>query len=122
MPDQEWTILVDPGRVQQILINLLNNARQAVTDDGVIELHLYEKESELRIDVTDNGKGIREEEQSLVFERFFRGSNKKEKVRGLGLGLSFSKMMARALGGDLILTKSDANGSTFTLILPKISG
>jgi signal transduction histidine kinase len=119
MPQQEWTILVDPGRVQQILINLLNNARQAVGTGGIIELNLYEKETELCIDVIDNGKGISEEEQGLIFERFFRGSNKKQKVRGLGLGLSFSKMMARALGGDLILTKSDATGSTFTLSLPK---
>lgn len=122
MPEREWTILVDPGRVQQILTNLLNNARQAVAKDGVIELHLYETETELRLDVSDNGKGIREEEQSLVFERFFRGSNKKQKFRGLGLGLSFSRMMARALGGDLVLTKSDAQGTTFTLILPKLSG
>lgn len=119
IPEQQWVIPVDPGRVQQILINLLNNARQAIDADGRIELRLYETEGELRIDVTDNGKGIPENEQPLIFERFFRGSNKKDKVRGLGLGLSFSRIMARALGGDLILTKSDEQGSTFTLILPQ---
>ncbi|MGE7273340.1 HAMP domain-containing sensor histidine kinase [Brevibacillus panacihumi] len=119
IPEQQWVIPVDPGRVQQILINLLNNARQAIDADGRIELRLYETEGDLRLDVTDNGKGIPENEQPLIFERFFRGSNKKDKVRGLGLGLSFSRIMARALGGDLILTKSDEQGSTFTLILPK---
>lgn len=119
IPEQQWVVPVDPGRVQQILINLLNNARQAIDADGRIELRLYETEGDLRLDVTDNGKGIPENEQPLIFERFFRGSNKKDKVRGLGLGLSFSRIMARALGGDLILTKSDEHGSTFTLILPK---
>lgn len=119
MPAQEWVIPVDPGRVQQILINLLNNSRQAIDADGKIGLRLYETEADLRIDVTDNGKGIPENEQTLIFERFFRGSNKKDKVRGLGLGLSFSRIMARALGGDLILTHSGSSGSTFTLILPK---
>jgi len=121
MPEREWVVPVDPGRVQQILINLLNNARQAIDADGRIELHLYETDDDLRMDVTDNGKGIPETERTLIFERFFRGSNKKDKFRGLGLGLSFSRIMARALGGDLVLTKSDEQGSTFTLILPKNS-
>lgn len=119
IPEKQTTILVDPGRVQQILINLLNNARQAIGEGGKIELELYETPSDLRIDVKDNGQGIPEEEQSLIFERFFRGSNKKEKVRGLGLGLSYSRMIAKTLGGDLLLKESSTAGSTFTLILPK---
>lgn len=119
IPEKPFTMSVDPGRVQQILINLLNNARQAVGDAGEIELELYETPTDLRIDVKDNGQGIPENEQKLIFERFFRGSNKKDKVRGLGLGLSFSKMIAKALGGELVLKESTTAGSTFTLILPK---
>lgn len=119
IPEDEATILVDPGRVQQVLINLLNNAKQAGGNEGMIELVLYETPDDLRIDVKDGGQGIPADEQALVFERFFRGSNKKDKVRGLGLGLSFSRMIAKALGGDLILSQSSQTGSTFTLLLPK---
>lgn len=119
LPEKETIINVDPGRVQQVLINLLNNAKQAVGKEGTIKLVLYETDSDMRVDVKDDGQGIPMAEQSLVFERFFRGSNKKDKVRGLGLGLSFSRMIAKALGGDLILGESSPQGSTFTLILPK---
>jgi len=102
-----------------VLTNLLNNAKQAVGKKGTIKLVLYETDSDMRLDVKDDGQGIPLAEQSLVFERFFRGSNKKDKVRGLGLGLSFSRMIAKALGGDLVLGESSPQGSTFTLILPK---
>ena len=103
--------MTDPLRLQQILINLLNNSYQAIDDKGSISIIL----SERRIDVKDTGSGIPEEEQALVFERFFRGENKKLKVRGLGLGLPFSKMLARSLGANLILKESSPNGTTFSL-------
>ena len=107
--------MTDPLRLQQILINLLNNSYQAVDDEGTITLQLLEG----RIDVKDTGSGIPESEQALVFERFFRGEKKKLKVRGLGLGLSFSKMLARSLGADLILKESNRNGTTFSLVWEK---
>ncbi|WP_103106897.1 HAMP domain-containing sensor histidine kinase [Brevibacillus reuszeri] len=119
LPEKETIINIDPGRVLQVLTNLLNNAKQAVGKKGTIKLVLYETDADMRLDVKDDGQGIPLAEQSLVFERFFRGSNKKDKVRGLGLGLSFSRMIAKALGGDLILGESSPQGSTFTLILPK---
>lgn len=107
--------MTDPLRLQQILINLLNNSYQALGSVGTISIIL----SEDRIDVKDTGTGIPEEEQALVFERFFRGEKKKLKVRGLGLGLPFSKMLARALGADLVLKESDSRGTTFSIVWEK---
>jgi Signal transduction histidine kinase len=121
VPEKQLLLFVDSGRVQQILTNLLNNARQAVGKAGArgnIQLVMYETEHAVCIDVKDNGNGIPVEEQPLVFERFFRGSNKKDKVRGLGLGLSYSRLMAKALGGELVLASSSEQGSVFTLALP----
>lgn len=117
LPDENLVIETDAMRLQQILYNLFNNAKQAFSAGGRIDVFLYRQDEETRIDVKDNGMGIPEEEQDLVFERFFRGKGKKDKVRGLGLGLSFSKMMAKALGGDLVLKNSSQEGTTFTLIL-----
>lgn len=119
LPDEGLYSDTDPSRVQQIMINLLNNAKQVINEQGKINVTLYEKDGNIMIDVKDNGTGIPEEEQGLIFERFFRGKDKKHKVRGLGLGLTFSKMIAKALDGDLVLKESSENGSTFTLILPK---
>lgn len=94
------------------MINLLNNSYQALDAEGSISVVLTEN----RIDVTDKGSGIPVEAQPYVFERFFRGEKKKLKVRGLGLGLPFSKMLAKALQADLILKESSPHGTTFSII------
>jgi len=113
----EYTIhkMVDPLRLQQIIINLLNNSFQALGKSGSISIILFDG----GIDIKDTGSGIPEAEQAYVFERFFRGEKKKLKVRGLGLGLPFSKMLARALGGDLILLESSHQGTTFSVVWDK---
>lgn len=112
VPESPIFMDTDPLRLQQIMINLLNNAYQALEKKRSIAITLLEG----RIDVRDSGMGIPEEEQNYVFERFFRGEKKKLKVRGLGLGLPFSKMLARALGADLILKESTQKGTTFSII------
>ena len=111
---------IDALRMQQIIINLLNNAKQAIDDNGVIKIQLYEKDDqELGIDIVDNGRGIPKHEQEFIFEPFYRGENKKLKVRGLGLGLPYSKMLAKAQNGDLMLKESNEAGTTFTLYIKK---
>ncbi|MGM9931567.1 ATP-binding protein [Pradoshia sp.] len=118
-PEEDFEVYTDTLRLQQILINLLNNAKQAIQGDGKITITIHPTDGEwLAIDVQDNGTGIPDAEQDLIFERFYRGEEKKYKVRGLGLGLPFSKMLARAMGGDLKLLKSNGEGTTFTINLP----
>ncbi|MED1721946.1 HAMP domain-containing sensor histidine kinase [Brevibacillus parabrevis] len=116
-PAEPIIVNTDPLRVQQILYNLLNNAAQAMGSRGKIDVSLSVVGGEIRVDVKDTGQGIPEAEQPLIFERFYRGEEKKQVVRGLGLGLSFSKMIAQALGGRLLLAESSKDGSTFTLVL-----
>lgn len=118
-PDQPIYMDVDATRFQQIVINLLNNAKQAMieTDNATIEVTVNQKEDhKVTIDIFDNGHGIPSAEQDLIFERFFRGEEKKYKVRGLGLGLPFSKMLAQAMGSNLYLKETSLNGTTFTII------
>lgn len=97
------------------MINLLNNAYHALGKDGSISVSLSKK----AIEVFDTGSGIPEEEQPYIFERFFRGEKKKLKIRGLGLGLPFSRMLAKALGADLILKSSSPRGTTFSIVWKK---
>ncbi|MFS1517120.1 HAMP domain-containing sensor histidine kinase [Bacillus sp. SM2101] len=107
----------DPYRMQQIIINLLNNSKHASSKE--IEVKIYEPNKDfIAIDIIDSGCGIPLEEQSLIFERFYKGKVQKNTVRGLGLGLPISKLLANAQHGDLFLKESSNDGSTFTLLLP----
>ncbi|WP_010290483.1 sensor histidine kinase [Kurthia massiliensis] len=110
---------LDGVRFQQILTNLLTNAKQAMDGAGRINVTLIDDPQFIRMRVTDEGKGIPEAEQPFIFERFYRGENKKYAVRGLGLGLALSKMMAQSLKGDLKLVKSNETGTTFEVSLAK---
>lgn len=113
------TVNIDAIRFQQIFTNLLTNAEQAMKGLGNINVVLYDEKESVVITVSDHGQGIPKEEQDLVFERFYRGENKKYEVRGLGLGLPLSKMMAQSIHGDLHLVESSEKGTTFKLIIPK---
>ncbi|TNJ60480.1 HAMP domain-containing histidine kinase [Paenibacillus hemerocallicola] len=114
------TIWGDPLRIQQIVVNLLNNSNQAKAPDRPLNIavSLVSGGWFVEVAVTDNGYGIGESEREFVFERFFRGERKRQRIRGLGLGLTFSRMLARAQGGDLLLLHSSDEGSRFALRLP----
>ena len=112
-------VTVDLIRLQQIFTNLFNNAAQAMPHGGNLHIHVSEKNDDYWITVRDSGSGIAEKDQPYIFERFYRGENKKLSTRGLGLGLPLSKMMAKSLGGDLFLQASSPNGTAFALSLPK---
>ncbi|WP_431030177.1 ATP-binding protein [Lysinibacillus sp. LZ02] len=119
--EEDTHVQADLVRVQQILVNLLTNAEQAMDGSGNIHVSLQTDEQFIVVDVKDNGCGISLEEQPFIFERFYRGEQKKYKVRGLGLGLALSKMMAQSLGGDLVLIASTEQGTIFRLKLVKAS-
>ncbi|MFD2672145.1 sensor histidine kinase [Marinicrinis sediminis] len=109
----------DPVRTQQMIFNLLNNASQASISDGPLDIRLYiHTDGKAALDVIDQGKGIAPEDLPYIFERFYRGKDKKHMVKGLGLGLPFSLMLANAQGGDLFVKETSASGTVFTLTIP----
>jgi signal transduction histidine kinase len=121
VPHHPVRVTGDALRIQQIITNLLNNSAQAGhAERGIhIKVSLQSREDGYaEIKVTDNGIGIPPEEHELVFQRFYRGEDKKQSIRGLGLGLTFSKLLANGMGGDLELLASSGEGSTFVLRLP----
>jgi signal transduction histidine kinase len=116
----DWQVRIDPIRNEQILTHLLNNARDAMLDAGAVKVLLNRATDEIRVQVQDSGRGISKEEQDHVFEPFYRGENRKKPLRGLGIGLPFSRLIARSLGGDLELPDGTPGKTTFTLILPPL--
>ncbi|MDF2857234.1 MAG: two-component sensor histidine kinase [Neobacillus sp.] len=111
----------DVLRIQQILVNLLNNSLHAVKGNktGEIIVTICQDDDFVRIEVQDNGYGIPVDEQPNVFERFYRGIHKKHVERGLGLGLPYSLLLAKAQGGSLSLKQSTGDVTIFLLKLPK---
>lgn len=116
LPDVPVWVDGDAGRLRQILINLLNNSQKASATS--IRLTLRVNRGLTTLDVQDNGRGIAGTEQPYVFERFYRGGVGQAKARGLGLGLTISRLLARAHGGDLTLLHSSTEGATLRLDLP----
>lgn len=110
------SLVTDPRRVRQILLNLLGNALKFAPGRPVT-LRCASVAGGVTFSVIDHGPGIPESEQQRVFEEFVQldtGTG-----RGTGLGLPISRRLAELLGGTLTLESAPGRGSTFTLVLPR---
>ncbi|UED75338.1 HAMP domain-containing sensor histidine kinase [Brevibacillus sp. DP1.3A] len=112
-PEIVW--IGDESHVKQILLNLLGNS--AAANATQIEIGVHNQSDFLSIDVTDNGKGIPESEVPFIFERYYRGDSKRKKKQGLGLGLTISRLLAKAHNGNVELIRTSPEGTTFRLSL-----
>ena len=113
--------ITDEYRLEQVLKNFLSNAFKFTNLNGEIKLQIFHQSGNLYFTVSDNGKGISQDKQALIFEAFRQedGSTSR-KYGGTGLGLSISKEIASLLGGRITLESESGKGSTFTLIIPLI--
>ncbi|MBK5270860.1 MAG: DUF4118 domain-containing protein [Bacteroidia bacterium] len=107
---------LDKGMLEQVVYNLLNNAITHTDNKKKIEISASCHADLLEIIIEDNGKGFTETEMKDVFYKFSR--NKDQKTSGSGLGLSIVKGFTEALGGNVELTKGEANGAKFTITIP----
>ncbi len=108
-------IIQDGKKLQQILVNLVNNAIK-FTDTGSVAATAVAMRRELRITVTDTGPGIDPEFVDRIFRRFERDADNRSEGTGLGLAISYE--YAEAMGGDLRLIDLDKPGATFLLTVP----
>ena len=116
IPDMDITLHVDRFRFTQVITNLINNAVKFTTKGYIKMGYRYDKSTnEVHIFVEDTGKGMSEEAQKKVFERFYKAD---EFVQGTGLGLSICQTIAERLNGRITLFSEEGKGSCFTLILP----
>jgi signal transduction histidine kinase len=110
------TIKSDRGKLQQIFLNLVNNAFAAMADGGHLEIKAYRQSAEsVSVKVRDDGCGIPEMDLKRIFEPFF--STKKQRG-GTGLGLSITYGLVRELGGDIKVASAVGRGTSFTVTLP----
>lgn len=113
----DWLVLGDERLLQQLVLNLVDNALKYSPADAPVRLTLAATPERLTLTVRDWGPGIPAEEREQVFERYYRGTTARG-VRGSGLGLCIARWIATAHGGTLTVESSPGQGSTFTLSLP----
>lgn len=119
LPEDLPPVLADPGRLQQILLNLMGNAVK-YTESGSITVSAVVEIDHIQLQITDSGIGIAPEDLERMFESFERG--KSEGIRqkpGLGLGLEISRRLVDAHGGTLEVQSTLGKGSVFSFSLPK---
>lgn len=117
MPKEPYMLYTDPLRLQQVIINLLNNALKFTPAGGSITLdYTVDKEKQcILFSVTDTGTGIPEDKQELVFQRFEKLN---EFVQGTGLGLAICKLTIQYMGGDIWIDKDYKGGARFIFSHP----
>ncbi|MGJ3242039.1 MAG: GAF domain-containing protein [Opitutales bacterium] len=107
------------GQLQQVLLNLILNAVEAMPNGGHLKFTFIETERDgqpaVGLDITDTGSGVPSEIQGEIFDSFLTG-----RKDGTGLGLAVSKRILRSHRGDLLLHRSDDSGSTFRILLPVV--
>jgi len=106
--------ILDAHQMERVLINLLDNARDATPAGGRVWLRVWGEEEQLFFRVSDTGKGIPLEVQAHIFEPFFTH----EKTRGVGLGLAIARMIVTQHGGTITVDSFPEEGTTFTVALP----
>ena len=109
----------DPGRIGQVVDNLVSNALKFTPAGGRVELLASKHDGGVRIEVADTGMGIPPDEQDRLFDRFFRTTRvQDEAIAGAGLGLSIAKAIVEAHHGDISFRSVEGEGTTFTVYLP----
>ncbi len=114
-PDGQWRSLalsIAPAALHQILLNLMLNARDAMTAGGSLTLSIDRKDKLIWIRITDTGCGMSKEQQKRAFDSFFT-----TKEHGSGLGLATVRSMIELYGGEIVLESELDKGTTFTLNL-----
>ena len=116
-PAYPIVIKADANRLKQVLLNLIDNAVKY--SDTQIRI-LLKQGDEAIIQISDRGVGIPLQQQSRIFERFYRVDEARHRAGGTGLGLSIVKILVEGMGGRISVRSQPGEGSTFTISFPKV--
>lgn len=108
---------IDPGRIEQVVSNLLENAVRYSPDGGAISVRLRREDGRVRLDVVDTGIGIPAADVGHIFERFYQAHSDRN-YGGMGLGLYISREIVERHGGMISVVSPSGGGAHFTVVLP----
>jgi signal transduction histidine kinase len=113
------SVLMDTPRIQRVLYNLVQNALRHTPADGSVVIRASACENEVQVSVEDTGEGLEPEELPRIFERFYRGSQARNRSEaGSGLGLTIAKAIVELHGGRIWAAVGQNRGAVFTFTLP----
>ncbi|NIP25546.1 MAG: HAMP domain-containing protein [Phycisphaerae bacterium] len=118
---QDFKIEADRDKIEQVFVNLIDNAIKYTEDGGQIRICLVQQNGELFVTVEDNGIGIQEEHLDRVFERFYRvDKGRSRQLGGTGLGLGIAKHIVLAHKGEIRIESDTGKGTKVFVTLPKV--
>ncbi len=115
---EEITARLDADRIKEVLAQLLENAAKYSGPESPIRITAELKGTNLEVSVADQGAGIDDMEQVLIFDKFYRGKNQRYRVQGTGMGLAIARAIVEAHGGKIGVTSQLGCGSVFYFLLP----
>ena len=118
---EDFIVLCDPQKIEQVLSNLLVNSLNYGKDGGKTRVRFYDMGEDILIEVADDGIGIKEEDLLRIYERFYRVDKSRSRHEGgSGLGLAIVKHIVEAHGGNLHVRSTLDEGTTFSFTLKKV--
>lgn len=112
-------INVDEIRIEQVVLNLVTNAKKHIPAFGEIHIRVYTKDNYVVTEIRDNGCGIKPKDLSYIFDYFYQGENSRKKdYEGAGLGLAICKYIVEAHEGEIYVKSSENEGSIFWFTIP----
>jgi Na+/proline symporter/nitrogen-specific signal transduction histidine kinase len=120
LPDTMLLVQADKDLLTQVVYNLVTNSiKFAAAEKGKVDIRLFVDETEVKVMVDDNGKGVEPELRELIFDKFFQARNQTlKKPEGSGLGLAISKRIVEMHGGRLWVEQVRGEGARFIFVLP----
>ena len=113
------TISADQYRIRQVIVNLLTNALKYSPDSQKVTIKLKRQRAAILVSISDHGLGISKDEQSRIFDRYYRTKNvQKKRSEGLGLGLYITNQIIKHHHGKIWIESQPGKGSTFYFSLP----
>jgi signal transduction histidine kinase len=114
--------MMDIERIEQVLVNLLDNAIKFSPTDGRVAVELFSMRDQVRVSVSDEGAGIPPENIERVFEKFYTlpSCSRTHSATGTGLGLTICKKIVESHGGQMYARCRNGGGSIFTFTLPLV--
>jgi two-component system, OmpR family, sensor histidine kinase KdpD len=112
------SVRLDADRIKEVLVQLLENAAKYSAPEAPIRVTAEIKGENLEMSVADQGAGIDDMEQGLIFDKFYRGKNQRYRVQGTGMGLAIARAIVEAHGGKIGVTSQLECGSVFYFLLP----
>jgi len=122
IPENLPRVMVDLTRVREVLVHLIDNANQYSPADQPITISAESNGDTVTTSVADRGAGIDAFEQTMIFEKFYRGKDQRYSVEGTGMGLPIAKAIVQAHRGTISVTSQPGQGSVFSFTLPAEGG